>query len=150
MTSVASGLETPDFIELRKEVRRTEEEDEGQPRQLFQVLPEVQKNITGYMGSQHGYDMSTVEQKGGEAPAVRSSKRKMGDNVDVAIDPSELESGLDESTLRAKYDAQMKSKLPGADEDLSDMYAEHAATRQTKKMRSQENKKEGKKREFKF
>ncbi|KAI7858546.1 hypothetical protein BDC45DRAFT_457485 [Circinella umbellata] len=150
MTSVASGLETPDFIELRKEVRRTEEEDEGQPRQLYQVLPEVQKNITGYMGSQHGYDMSTVEQKGDEAPAVRSSKRKMGENVDVAIDPSELESGLDESTLRAKYDAHLKSKLPGADEDLSDMYAEHAANRQAKKMRSQESKKEGKKREFKF
>ncbi|OAD72198.1 hypothetical protein PHYBLDRAFT_11425, partial [Phycomyces blakesleeanus NRRL 1555(-)] len=133
MASVASGLETPDFIELRKDVRK-QEEDEA-PKQLYQVLPEMPKNITGFMGSQHGYDLSTVE-KPVTAPttAVRSSKRKMGDNVDVTIDPSELESGLDESTMRAKYDAEMRAKLPvgAGSEDLSDLYAEHAS-RQAKK-----------------
>lgn len=153
ISSVASGLETPDFIELRKDVRRTQEEDE-QPKQLYQVLPEVQKNITGFMGSQHGYDMSMLEKKETTTTTttVRSSKRKMGENVDVAIDPSELESGLDESTLRAKYDAQMRSKLPAGvgNEDLSDMYAEHAS-RQAKKLKTQqENKKESKKDKFKF
>ncbi|KAI9476213.1 MAG: hypothetical protein EXX96DRAFT_639744 [Benjaminiella poitrasii] len=149
MASIASGLETPDHIELRKERKR--DEDEG-PKQLYQVLPEVQKNITGFMGSQHGYDLSAVDKAPTTADQARpqSSKRK-ADNVDVAIDPSELESGLDEATLRAKYDAQMKAKLPvgaGA-EDLSDMYAEHAS-RQAKKARTQDKRKDGSKKEFKF
>ncbi|CDS03589.1 hypothetical protein LRAMOSA00991 [Lichtheimia ramosa] len=149
MASVASGLETPDFIELRKDVRKQQEEDE-QPRQLYQVLPEVQKNVSGFMGSQHGYDLSTVE-KGGEPSTARSSKRKMGGNVDVAIDPSELEAGLDESTLRAKYDAQMRSKLPAGagGEDLSDMYVEHAS-RQAKKLKAAQENKKDKRKEFKF
>ncbi|KAI8992560.1 hypothetical protein BDB01DRAFT_841760 [Pilobolus umbonatus] len=148
MASIASGLETPDHIELRKD--RKKEEDEG-PKQLYQVLPEVQKSITGFMGSQHGYDLSSIDKPAISTPSRLSSKRKLGDNVDIAIDPSELESGLDESTLRAKYDAQMKAKLPGAsnEEDLSDMYAEHAS-RQAKKIKSNESRKESKKKEFKF
>ncbi|KAG1221878.1 hypothetical protein G6F68_020801 [Rhizopus microsporus] len=84
------------------------------------------------MGSQHGYDLSAVN----ETTNV-PSKRK-ADNVEVAIDPSELEKGLDESTLRAKYDAERKSKMSvGAnDEDLSDMYAEYAS-KQAKKLKTQ-------------
>ncbi|KAG2229248.1 hypothetical protein BDF21DRAFT_430488 [Thamnidium elegans] len=150
MSSIASGLETPDHIELRKD--RVRDEDEG-PKQLYQVLPEVQKNISGFMGSQHGYDLSTVDKPIANVPPGRSqsSKRKVGENVDVAIDPSELESGLDEATLRAKYDAQMKAKKPVGvgEEDLSDMYAEHAS-RQAKKAKTQDSRKEGKKKEFKF
>ncbi|KAI9356804.1 hypothetical protein BD770DRAFT_389323 [Pilaira anomala] len=150
MSSIASGLETPDHIELRKD--RVRDEDEG-PKQLYQVLPEVQKNISGFMGSQHGYDLSTVDKPIANVPPGRSqiSKRKAGENVDVAIDPSELESGLDEATLRAKYDAQMKAKKPSGvgEEDLSDMYAEHAS-RQAKKAKTQDSRKEGKKKEFKF
>ncbi|KAG2196547.1 hypothetical protein INT47_010386 [Mucor saturninus] len=149
MSSIASGLETPDHIELRKD--RVRDEDEG-PKQLYQVLPEVQKNISGFMGSQHGYDLTTVDKPIVNVPPGRSqsSKRKVGENVDVTIDPSELESGLDEATLRAKYDAQMKAKKPvGVEEDLSDMYAEHAS-RQAKKAKTQDSRKEGKKKEFKF
>jgi splicing factor 3B subunit 2 len=151
MASIASGLETPDHIELRKD--RVRDEDEG-PKQLYQVLPELQKNITGFMGSQHGYDLTAVDKPPVNTPPGRSqtSKRKAGgENVDIAFDPSELESGLDEATLRAKYDAQMKAKKPvGTDEDdLSDMYAEHAS-RQAKKAKTQESRKEQKKKEFKF
>ncbi|KAL7312231.1 hypothetical protein PS15m_008018 [Mucor circinelloides] len=152
MASIASGLETPDHIELRKDRKR--EEDEG-PKQLYQVLPEVSKNITGFMGSQHGYDLTAVDKPIAPPPTGRvqtaGGKRK-ANNVDVAIDPSELEGGLDEATLRAKYEAQMKAKLPGGsanDEDLSDMYAEHAS-RQAKKAKTQDSRKEGKKKEFKF
>jgi splicing factor 3B subunit 2 len=150
MASIASGLETPDHIELRKD--RKKDEDEG-PKQLYQVLPEVQKNISGFMGSQHGYDLTAVDKPPTGPPTGRpqTTKRKAGANVDVAIDPSELESGLDEATLRAKYDAQMKAKLPvgAGEEDLSDMYAEHAS-RQAKKAKTQDSRKESKKKEFKF
>ncbi|CAO3622530.1 unnamed protein product [Cunninghamella echinulata] len=149
--TVASGLETPDVIELRK---GKSVEDEG-PKQLYQVLPEVDKKVTGLMGSQHGYDLNNIE-KPVIAPTsgrlATSSKRKLGgDNVDIAIDPSELESGLDESTLRAKYEAQMKSKIPGgATEDLSDMYAEHASRQAKKKKTGQDPKGKQKEKEFKF
>ncbi|KAI8977254.1 hypothetical protein BDF20DRAFT_913602 [Mycotypha africana] len=150
MASIASGLTTPDHIELRKD--RKKEEDEG-PKQLYQVLPEVSKNITGFMGSQHGYDLSAVNKAtlGVEMSTGRAGKRK-AENIDVAIDPSELENGgLDEATLRAKYEAQMRAKLPvgAGSEDLSDMYAEHAS-RQAKKARTQDSRKEAKKKEFKF
>ncbi|OBZ83058.1 Splicing factor 3B subunit 2 [Choanephora cucurbitarum] len=150
MQSIASGLETPDHIELRKDRKR--EDDDG-PKQLYQVLPEVSKNISGFMGSQHGYDLTSVEKPVIAPPPGRQqvpAKRKAND-VDVAIDPSELESGLDEATLRAKYEAQMRAKLPssGDNEDLSDMYAEHAS-RQAKKAKASESRKEGKKKEFKF
>ncbi|KAI8084664.1 uncharacterized protein BX664DRAFT_337516 [Halteromyces radiatus] len=155
VSTVASGLETPDVIELRKEIRRPTEEET--PKQLYQVLPEMEKKISGLMGSQHGYDLQNID-KPVIAPtsgrmATSSSKRKH-DNVDVAIDPSELESGLDESTLRAKYEAQVKSKLPGGGanaEDLSDMYAEHASRQAAKKKKPQDaSKGKQKEREFKF
>ncbi|ORZ10807.1 hypothetical protein BCR42DRAFT_333185 [Absidia repens] len=155
VSTVASGLETPDVIELRKEVRR--HGDEEGTKQLYQVLPEVDKKISGLMGSQHGYDLQNVD-KPVIAPTsgrmATTSKRKLGDNVDVAIDPSELESGLDESTLRAKYEAQVKSKLPGGgaadSEDLSDMYAEHASRQAKKKKIAQDSKGKQKEKEFKF
>ncbi|SAL95959.1 hypothetical protein [Absidia glauca] len=151
VSTVASGLETPDVIELRKEGGRRHEEPSN--KQLYQVLPQVDKNVSGLMGSQHGYDLQNVD-KPVIAPTSGRLKRKLEDNVDVAIDPSELENGgLDESTLRAKYDETMKSKLPSTanGEDLSDMYAEHASRQAAKKKKSaQEGKGKQKEREFKF
>lgn len=151
VSTVASGLETPDVIELRKEGGRRHEDKQQQ--QLYQVLPQVDKNISGLMGSQHAYDLQNVD-KPVIAPTSGRLKRKLEDNVDVAIDPSELENGgLDESTLRAKYDEKMKSKLPSTanGEDLSDMYAEHASRQAAKKKKTaQEGKGKQKEREFKF
>jgi splicing factor 3B subunit 2 len=152
MASVASGLETPDFIELRKDTRKAVAPESDEPKHLYQVLPEVQKNIQGFMGSQHGYNLSNINAN--TAPAVdatvRSSKRKMGESVDVALDPSELESGIEESKLRANFEAAKASQLPqGTKEDFSDMVAERAS-KDAKKRKLNENKKDSKKKEFKF
>ena len=61
VSTVAGGLETPDFIELRKNTSGVRElgEPNGQ-RQLYQVVPERQTNIRGLMGSERGYDISGV------------------------------------------------------------------------------------------
>ena len=59
VSTVAGGLETPDFLELRKNAGRQQSEaaDTG-PRSLYHVVPEKQTNIRGIMGSERGYDVS--------------------------------------------------------------------------------------------
>ena len=59
VSTVAGGLETPDFLELRKNAGRSQAEpsDSG-PRSLYQVVPEKQTQIRGLMGSERGYDVS--------------------------------------------------------------------------------------------
>ena len=59
VSTVAGGLETPDFLELRKE-RVSEESEPTGPRSLYHVVPEKQASVRGLMGSERGYDMSGV------------------------------------------------------------------------------------------
>ena len=61
VSTVAGGLETPDFLELRKNSGRQQSEvgDDG-PRSLYQVVPEKQTSIRGLMGSERGYDVSGI------------------------------------------------------------------------------------------
>jgi splicing factor 3B subunit 2 len=149
MASVASGLETPDFIELRKDTRKPVA-DSDEPKQLYHVLPEVQKNIQGFMGSQHGYNLSNVSTAPPIDTTSRTSKRKMGESVDVALDPSELEGGIEESKLRANFEAAKAAQQPaGVKEDFSDLVAERAS-KDAKKRKLNDGKKDSKKKEFKF
>lgn len=61
VSTVAGGLETPDFLELRKNSTRAASEAEMTgPRSLYQVVPEKQTSIRGMMGSERGYDVSAV------------------------------------------------------------------------------------------
>jgi len=59
VSTVAGGMETPDFLELRKGRTVTEAVDSG-PKSLYQVLPEKQTSVRGLMGSERGYDVSGV------------------------------------------------------------------------------------------
>ena len=61
VSTVAGGLETPDFLELRKNAGRPQAElsDSG-PRSLYQVVPERQTSVRGLMGSDRAYDISAV------------------------------------------------------------------------------------------
>lgn len=70
VSTVAGGLETPDFLELRKSAGRAPSEaaDTG-PRSLYQVVPEKQTSVRGLMGSERGYDVSAVAQ-GGAIPVL--------------------------------------------------------------------------------
>ncbi|PPQ99217.1 hypothetical protein CVT24_009236 [Panaeolus cyanescens] len=150
VSTVAGGLETPDFLELRKGRSAPEPSDAG-PRSLYQVVPEKQTSIRGLMGSERGYDVSAVASA--PIPVLgdeRGTKRK-ANGVDVSIDASELE-GLSEEELRRKYDAHSRGNagVPGGrGEDFSDMVAKEMAKKKQKMDRERETKKSGKD-SFKF
>jgi splicing factor 3B subunit 2 len=66
VSTVAGGLETPDFLDLRKNagVRALPETTDAGPRQLYQVVPEKQTAVRGLMGSERGYDITGLAQSG--------------------------------------------------------------------------------------
>jgi splicing factor 3B subunit 2 len=84
-STVPGGLETPDFLELRKGARgapstragTAETEDRG-PRSLYHVVPEMQRQGgSGFMPSDRGYDLSGIARQGapvlGEERGVKVS-----------------------------------------------------------------------------
>ncbi|TRM61252.1 hypothetical protein BD626DRAFT_405869 [Schizophyllum amplum] len=151
VSTVPGGLETPDFLELRKNTGRPVVADavETGPRSLYQVVPEKQTNVRGLMGSERGYDVSAV---GGAAIPVlgdeRGQKRKNG--VDISIDAGDLE-GMSTEDLQRKYNEHSRGgvHVPGAGraEDFSDMVAKEMAKKK-QKAESDRDRKKGK--EFKF
>ncbi|TFK91760.1 DUF382-domain-containing protein [Polyporus arcularius HHB13444] len=149
VSTVAGGLETPDFLELRKTATRTTTEAaESGPRSLYQVVPEKQTSVRGLMGSERGYDVSAVT-GGGAIPVLgdeRGTKRKGG--VDISIDAAELE-GMSTEDLRRKYDQHSRGSagVPGSKEDFSDMIAKEMSMKKQKADRDRERRKE---KDFKF
>ncbi|KAF7370735.1 PSP domain-containing protein [Mycena sanguinolenta] len=148
VSTVAAGLETPDFLELRKG-RAASEVDSG-PRSLYQVVPERQTAVRGLMGSERGYDVSAVASHA-NLPVLgdeRSTKRNKN-GVDVSIDAAELE-GISEEELRRRYDAHSRGSagVPGSREDFSDFVAKEVAARSKKQKEKERDGKKGK--EFKF
>ncbi|EJD05879.1 DUF382-domain-containing protein [Fomitiporia mediterranea MF3/22] len=148
VSTVAGGLETPDFLELRKNAARPQEPSDAGPRSLYQVVPERQTSVRGLMGSERAYDVSAVA--GSSVPVLgdeRGTKRK-ANGVDVSLDASELE-GMSEEELRRRYDANAKGNagVPGAAnrEDFSDMVAKEMAKKKQKMDRDAKKSKE-----FKF
>ncbi|KIO32760.1 hypothetical protein M407DRAFT_211412 [Tulasnella calospora MUT 4182] len=151
VSTVPGGLETPDFLELRKTASRSE--DTG-PRQLYHVVPEKQTSIRGLVGSERGYDVSAVA-GGAHVPVLgeeRGTKRKTN-GVDISLDASELE-GLSDAELRARYDAVSRGSagVPGgaSREDFSDMIAKEMRERDRKRQRLSESRSKGKEKDFKF
>ncbi|TFY75014.1 hypothetical protein EWM64_g9000 [Hericium alpestre] len=152
VSTVAGGLETPDFLELRKHAARppSEAAEPSGPRSLYQVVPEKQTHVRGLMGSERGYDVSGVS--GAPVPVLgdeRGTKRK-ANGVDVSIDAAELE-GLSEDELRRRYDehARGSAGVPGArGEDFSDMVAKEMAKKRQKMESDRDRGKRGK--DFKF
>ncbi|KAI0807861.1 DUF382-domain-containing protein [Fomes fomentarius] len=149
VSTVAGGLETPDFLELRKNSTRATSEVDSGPRSLYQVVPERQTAVRGLMGSERGYDVSAVT-GAGAIPVLgdeRSNKRK-GTGVDISIDAAELE-GMSTEDLRRKYDQHSRGSagVPGSKEDFSDMIAKEMAKKKQKAEHDRERRKE---KDFKF
>ncbi|TFL07198.1 hypothetical protein BDV98DRAFT_557427 [Pterulicium gracile] len=155
VSTVAGGLETPDFLELRKNTRSTSEAaDQGQ-RSLYQVVPERQTSVRGLMGSDRAYDVSNVAKP--SLPVLgdeRGTKRK-ANGVDVSIDAADLEN-MSADELRRKYDAQNRGSagVPGSGnrEDFSDMVAQEMSKKKQKMERDKDRDRDsGKKtKEYKF
>ncbi|PIL24379.1 hypothetical protein GSI_14132 [Ganoderma sinense ZZ0214-1] len=150
VSTVAGGLETPDFLELRKNASRPTPDVDSGPRSLYQVVPEKQTSVRGLMGSERGYDVSAVS-SGGAIPVLGNeerSNRRRGSGVDVSIDAAELE-GMSTEDLRRKYDQHSRGSagVPGSKEDFSDMIAKEMASKKQKADRDRERRKE---KDFKF
>ncbi|KAJ9067442.1 hypothetical protein DSO57_1039069 [Entomophthora muscae] len=126
LVSVASGLETPQEIELRKDARN----DTNQPKRLYHVLPQKETSAKGqFMGSQYTYDTGAI--LGQEADPKR--RRKM-DGVEVALDPNEVNSLADKAYLASRYEGAIQERNADiAKEDLGDMVAEHAAEQERRR-----------------
>ena len=61
VSTVPGGLETPDFLELRKGRTQLEAPDASSAnRTLYQVVPERQTSVRGLMGSERAYDVSSL------------------------------------------------------------------------------------------
>merc|ERR1712110_318757 len=136
MSSVgAPGQETPELIELRK--RRIEQDMEGgETPNLYTILPEKKNDRmgAGMMGSTHTYDLPG---------AIPAAKRLDPGAVEMALNPEEVDM-MDSDALQAKAEAAMREKQASlANEDLSDMVAEHAAKQSNKRKRQAGKEKEG-------
>lgn len=80
VSTVAGGMETPDFLELRKGRTVSEAMESSGPKSLYQVLPEKQTSVRGLMGSERGYDVSAVA--GAPIPVLGDER---GTKVGVAL-----------------------------------------------------------------
>ncbi|KAI7836288.1 hypothetical protein COHA_009837 [Chlorella ohadii] len=146
-SSLPSGIETPAEIDLRKT-------SEG-PKQLYTVLEQQKANVGAgtLMGSEHTYVIPGAGGAAGkEKLSIAAQKRlealrkDMPSDVDVSIDPTELE-GLDDAALRELYEMRVAEQRAAAGrEDFSDMVAAKAAAQKRKAA----EKAGGKDKKFKF
>jgi len=136
LSSVTSGLETPDAIDLRKRAGLDTPETplSAVPRDLYKV---VEQKETGIGGGLFGSDKKYV------IPG-------MGPNeIQVALNPDQLEEQLgDEDVLKEKYELEMES-LRNDREDVSDIMADEARKRK-RKLEKQKGDKSKKYKDFKF
>lgn len=85
VSTVAGGLETPDFLELRKNSAKAPSESESGPRSLYQVVPERQTSVRGLMGSERAYDVSAVS-GGGSVPVLGDERgKKVSTDVHIPL-----------------------------------------------------------------
>jgi hypothetical protein len=87
------------------------------------------------MGSEYKYQLPATDKLGPK-------------DVEVALNPEELES-LDQETLKRKYEATLQNSRSNVKrEDLSDMVEEHARQQSQKRIKKDDPKKKHK--DFKF
>jgi len=152
ISSVPSGMETPDMLELRKRKNQEESINGGETPQLYQVIPQKEAAIQGraMMGSSHVYDMNQARRVAAAAP---SNDVPTG-GVEVALLPEELQGGdiMDKDMISAKYDQQVRNQQVGKQgEDFSDLVADHTARQKKKRKGADTNKSSSKKhKNFKF
>lgn len=60
VSTVPGGLETPDFMDLRKNTKAQAEDVPSGPKELYQVIPERETTSRGLMGSSTAYDIGAV------------------------------------------------------------------------------------------
>eukprot|EP00887_Chlorella_sp_A99_P008170 scaffold12.g8170.t1 len=142
VSSLPSGLDTPSEIDLRKGTASEAPSVAPGPRQLYTVLEQQKAAVgAGLMGSDHTYVIPGSgggEKKAGgglglaAAKRLEALRREMPSDVEVALDPTELE-GLDDEALRSLYEARLAEQRAAAGrEDFSDLVAAKAAQQKRK------------------
>jgi splicing factor 3B subunit 2 len=87
VSTVPGGLETPDFLQLRKDARPGDSEISATPvpRELYQVIPERQTSSRGFMGSSTAYDISNLGEGAGGPRVLGQDDR--GTKVNIRLLP---------------------------------------------------------------
>lgn len=134
-SSVLTGLETPDVIDLRKA-------SEKAAKQLYTVLEQKKADIdrSTLMGSDHVYVVPPDGEKD-QWPVGSAEKRRTekGDDVDVTFDPAELE-GLDEEAKQKLYEEKLRAARENKNkEDFSEMVAAKAVQQKRKLAAKKDN-----------
>ncbi|KAI5800047.1 hypothetical protein EDC01DRAFT_648747 [Geopyxis carbonaria] len=144
-SAVPSEFEPVDQFELRKRRDGTETEEDVERRSLYQVLPEQHIRSKGFFGGEHAYDISS---KNANLPILgqEDRKRKKPGDIEVAIDPSQLDDeGLSSEVIRQRYEAAQEAQRTqsrGFEEDLSDMIAQESRKRQKREEENAKRRKE--------
>jgi len=140
-STIPGGLETPVEVQLRKQAEEhAAKAPEGQ-KQLYQVLEEQKAGVAagGIMGSDHVYVVPDNGATAGEkklsitaAKRMEALRREMPSDVEIAIDPADLEA-LDDEALKDLYEMRMKeARVAAGREDFSDLVAAKAANQKRK------------------
>lgn len=129
---VPSEIEVSEYVDLRKRRHGTETDE---PKNLYTVLPEQQIRSKGFFGGEHAYDLRGARPSS-NIPVLgqEDRKRKKPGDMDVAIDPEDIErgAGISDDQVRRQYEEQLEAKRrerEGFQEDLSDMIAEESRKR---------------------
>lgn len=143
LTSINTGMETPDAIDLRKRKQAIESamDDSGEQQTLYKVLGQkdgTAASAGGLMGSQNIYDIEQSK-KGSKKTAL-----VVGDGLEITVDDPDQLNSMD---LKARYDA-METAKAAEKEDFSDMVADHAS--KAAKKRKAAKKEDPNAKKFKF
>lgn len=150
-SSLPSGIETPDTVNLRKATESAE------PRPLYQVLEQKAVPIAPgtIMGTDHVYVIPGATEKAKEK-RVGDKKRQEAmrgmavEDVEVALTAEELE-GLTAEEIQRLYDSRMaEEKAKAQPESFSDMVAGHVAAQKRKLAAKSDQKAKKSKDTFKF
>jgi splicing factor 3B subunit 2 len=126
MSSLASGLETPDAIDLRKDTGGS-----GPSQKLYQVIEQKETRVGGaLMGSSHQYVVPAPEHTnidtGAGPKGTAEALLRPKDDLNVTLDPKDLESdeNMQAALARKFQSAQQEEAAKRSRDDLSGMVAE--------------------------
>lgn len=152
ISSVPSGLETPDTIDLRKGKAEAGGEQGGE-KKLYEVLQQTNASTAGQMfGSSHKYIIGDKKESS-SSKRVDLMRSQKGGDVNITLNPSEVEDmdTLTDDLLKKKYEQVIAEKAEAdKGEDFSDLVAEQNKKRKKQQKSTSEKKEKGKDKKFKF
>ena len=101
------------------------------------MVPERQTRVEGFFGGDRAYDLRGAQNSMPLLGQEESRKRKKPGDVDVAVNPDDLQAadGIDKNNLKNLYEQQRRAEQNpdwGFQEDLSDLIASESHKRQKK------------------